>query len=140
MTRGAGRVASAAWGLVAVLCAGAALWTVAGGLVGVGLLGTEDRLRISACRQEGGGRSGRHVVCEGRLASGGRAGVRHDGVPGETVPVARSPWGTYTVVDTGAVRWATMVLVPVVPLAAAGLCGYASVRSFRGSGAAVERT
>ncbi|MFE5207245.1 hypothetical protein [Streptomyces sp. NPDC056600] len=123
-------MAFAAWGFIAALFAAVAVWTMMLGLVGVGLVGTEEPLRITACRWESGSRGGDVRVCTGRLASGREIEGRFRGEPGDTVPLRRMPGGVEAEVDTDVGAWAAAVLLPVLPLTPAGLAAWASVRSF----------
>jgi hypothetical protein len=132
-------VAFAAWGFVAVLFAAVAAWTVMLGLVGVGLVGAEEPLRITACRWESGPRGGSVHVCTGRLDSGRAWKSQYHGEPGKTVSLARTSWGAEAVVDTGVRAWVTAAVLAVLPLTPAGLAAWASVRAFRRSRRPLER-
>ncbi|WP_448316436.1 hypothetical protein [Streptomyces sp. CO7] len=127
-------LACAAWGFIAAFFAAVAAWTVMLGLVGVGLVGTEEPLRITACRWESGPRGGAVHVCTGRLASGREIEGQFHGEPGDTMSLRRTSGGVEAEADTGVVAWAAAVLLPVLPLTPAGLAAWASVRSFRRSG------
>ncbi len=103
------------------------VWVTLAGLVGLGFTGHEDQLRISQCRHTGGGRGGSYVECTGSLvADVDRGAVRirvsdGGGTAGKLVRVARTPWGTYAVVDTGFISWATTLLYSLLSVIAAAL-------------------
>ncbi|MFI6144622.1 hypothetical protein [Streptomyces sp. NPDC051109] len=130
-------VAAAAWGVVALLFTAVTVWVAMAGLVGLGFAGREDQLRISECQRVGGGRGGSYVECTGSLiaaADRGPVKVRVSdggGAVGKTVRVARTPWGTYAVVDTGFTSWATTVLYSFLSVIAAALFAWLCARSVR---------
>ncbi|MEU0411049.1 hypothetical protein ABZ307_24975 [Streptomyces griseorubiginosus] len=138
MTEGRGR-AAAGYGVITVLCLAATAWAVAMGFTRVEVLGHPVRVRFTECHSEGGGRAGSHTVCSGPQvgAPAHTVKVSYDGHPGETVQVAREPWGGYEAVDTGFLSWAIAILFPVVPLLAAAVMGgvtVVKVRQWRGLG------
>ncbi|MFI1929088.1 hypothetical protein [Streptomyces sp. NPDC020330] len=134
MTRKGWAVAAVAWGVMAVLFMGATLWVGALGIVRLGLAGDEVRIRLSQCRLKVEGRGGSHNVCVGTRADGASVGTvkaGHDAEAGETVAAARTPLGSYAVIDTSVTSWGVGVLYPLLPLMAAGLTGYLAVRAAR---------
>ncbi|WP_327365222.1 hypothetical protein [Streptomyces sp. NBC_01217] len=127
-------IAAVAWSVLAVLFLGITVSAGALGLVRLGLAGDEVRVRLSQCRLESSGRGGSHVECSGRLVgdvSMDTVTVRYDGKQGEVVPAARTPWGTFEVVDKSFTSWGTAVLYPLLPLVAAALTSYLALRSGR---------
>ncbi|MFE9369839.1 hypothetical protein ACFYM2_08695 [Streptomyces sp. NPDC006711] len=132
-TKGRG-TAAVAWGVIALLFVGATVGVGALGLVRLGLAGDEVRVRLTHCRLTGGGRGDSHLECSGRLLGDVRAGsvmVRYDGRQGEVVPAARTPWGTFEVLDRSLTSWGTAVLSPLLPLTAAALTACLAWRSAR---------
>ncbi|MFI1677346.1 hypothetical protein [Streptomyces sp. NPDC020607] len=127
-------MAAAAWSMVAVLLAGATVWVGTLGLVRLGLVGDEVQVRLTQCQLEGGGCGGSHVECSGQLAAVPSADtvlVRYDGEPGEVVHAARTPWGTFEVVDKGFTSWGTAALYPLLPLGAVVMTVCLAVRCGR---------
>lgn len=125
-----------AWSVIAVLFMGTTVWAGALGLVRLGLAGDEVRVRLSHCQVEGGGRGGSHVECSGGLVGHGSPDivkVRYDGMQGEVVPAARTPWGTFVVVDRSFTSWGTAMLFPLLPLGVAALAVYFVLRAGRRS-------
>jgi hypothetical protein len=134
MTTKGWAIAAVAWIVVAVLFLGTTLWVGALGLARLGLAGDEVRVRLSQCQLKGGGRGGSHVECSGRLVddvSTDTVRVRYDGRQGETVPAARTPWGTFEVIDKGLTSWGMAVLSPLLPLGAVALSAYFALKSVR---------
>ncbi|MEI5035071.1 hypothetical protein RB201_27570 [Streptomyces sp. S1A(2023)] len=134
MTSKGWAVAAMAWGVIAVLFVGVTLWAGALGIVRLGLAGDEVRIRLSQCQLKVDGRGGSHNECLGRLVDGesiGTVRVGYDAEVGETVAAAKTPSGSYAVIDTSFTSWGMGVLYPLLPLVAAGLTGYLSVRAAR---------
>ena len=134
MTSKGWAIAAMAWGVIAVLFVGITVWAGALGLVRLGLAGDEVQIRLSQCQLKIDGRGGSHVECVGKLVdseSTDTVNVGYDGKPGEIVSAARTPLGTYTVVDTSFTSWGMGVLYPLLPLVVAVLTGYLAVRSVR---------
>lgn len=133
MTRKGWGVAAVAWSVIALLFMGATAWSVALGVVRLGLAGDEVRVRLSQCQFEGGGRGGSYVECSGRPVgdkSTDTVKVTYDGRSGEVVSAARTPWGL-EVIDTSFTSWGTAVLYPLLPLGAAALTAYLALRAAR---------
>lgn len=133
MTMGRG-LAIVGYSVIALLSVGLAVWVAISGLAGLDLLGNSAQVRIAECHREGGGRGGSHAVCSGPqldTAPVRTVKVQYDGHEGETVRVARTPWGGCVPVDTGLVSWGIAVLFPLVPLAATGIAGALTVREVR---------
>ncbi|MFJ1581309.1 hypothetical protein [Streptomyces sp. NPDC088182] len=57
--------------------------------------------------------------------------VGYDGKAGETVAAAKTPLGTYTVIETSFTSWGMGVLYPLLPLVAAVLTANLAVRAAR---------
>ncbi|XUL90643.1 hypothetical protein ACQ86D_31745 [Streptomyces galilaeus] len=120
-----------------LLCAAATAWCVFTGIAKLNLSGNAVEVRIAECHQEQGGKGGSYTVCSGpvqntRSTTNARtAKVSYDGHEGDTVRAARTPWGSYDVLDTGFVSRAVSILLPVVPLFATAGAGAFTVREFR---------
>lgn len=133
MTRKGWGVASAAWSVIALLFLGATAWSVALGLVRLGLAGDEVQVRLSQCQFEGGGRGGGYVECSVRPVGDKSTDIEkvaYDGRSGEVVSAARTPWGL-EVIDTSFTSWGTAVLYPLLPLGATALTAYLALRDAR---------
>ncbi|MFE4860047.1 hypothetical protein [Streptomyces sp. NPDC056670] len=57
--------------------------------------------------------------------------VGYDGKRGDVVPAARTPWGTFEVVDKSFTSWGTAVLIPILPLVATAMTSYFALKSGR---------
>ncbi|MFE9045966.1 hypothetical protein ACFYOG_34360 [Streptomyces sp. NPDC007818] len=126
-------IAAAAWSVLAVLFLGVTVATVAFGLARLGATGEVAQMRLSQCRLESS-RGGSHVECSGRRVDGASTDsvtLRYDGEPGDVVAAARTPWGTFEVVDKSITSWATAVLYPLLPLVATAVTAYLARRSVR---------
>ncbi|MEY6565069.1 hypothetical protein AB8B12_08975 [Streptomyces sp. PGLac3x] len=128
-----------------LLCLAAMAWTVFTGIARLNLSGNAVAVRLTECHREDGARNTTHTACSGLSGSTtdpGTVKVRYEGHQGETIRVARTPWGRYEAVDTGFVSWGIAVLAPLLPLGAAAATGGLAVREIRrarrgaGSGAA----
>ncbi|MEU4178002.1 hypothetical protein [Streptomyces sp. NPDC026589] len=134
MTSKGWAVAAMAWGVMAVLFVGVTLWAGALGVVRLGLAGDEVQIRLSRCQLKVDGRGGSHNECIGRLVDGesiGTVKVGYGDKVGETVSAAKTPLGTYAVIDTSLTSWGMGVLYPLLPLVVAGLTAYLAVRAAR---------
>lgn len=134
MTSKGWAVAAMAWGVMAVLFVRITLWAGALGIVRLGLAGDEVQIRLSQCQLKVDGRGGSHNECLGKLVDGKSTDtvkVGYDGKAGETVAAAKTPLGTYEVIDTSFTSWGMGVLYPLLPLVGAGLAAYLAVRAAR---------
>ncbi|TGA93681.1 hypothetical protein E2651_35785 [Streptomyces sp. MZ04] len=111
---------------------GATAWSVALGLVRLGLAGDQVQVRLSQCQFEGGGRGGSYVECSGRPVGDNTDTVKvtYDGRSGEVVSAGRTPWGL-EVIDRSFTSWGTAVLYPLLPLGTAALTAYFALKSAR---------
>ncbi|WP_405986798.1 hypothetical protein [Streptomyces sp. NBC_00872] len=121
-----GRVVTVgAWAVIATIFLGWASFLVAFGVFELGRTGETERVKISSCHSEGGGRGPSYVVCVGRAVDGGtqdEVSVRYDGRPGETVVVEETLLGPSPVVEKGFVEWAVILVFPLLPLGIGVLC------------------
>lgn len=127
-------LAATAWGVMAVLFVGITLWVGALGVVRLGLAGDEVQIRLSRCQLKVDGRGGSHNECIGKLVGSENTDtvkVRYDGKAGESVEAARTPLGTYVVIDSSFTSWGMGVLYPLLPLVVAVLTAYLAVRAAR---------
>ncbi|SEE36474.1 hypothetical protein SAMN05216489_06346 [Streptomyces sp. 3213] len=120
-----------------LLCAAATAWCVLAGIAKLNLSGSAVEIRLAECHQEKGGKGGSYTVCSGpvqgtRSTTNARtAKVSYNGHEGETVRAARTPWGSYDVVDGGYVSRSISILLPVVPLLGTAGAAALTVREFR---------
>lgn len=129
-------MAAGAWLVIAVVLLGVAGSSAVSAAVTFGLIGQEEHLLLTACERVGGGRGGSHVECVGRLvsertASTHEASVVTDHKAGETLAVARTPWGSYVPLDPDFTVAAQAALFPLFPLAGGAFCGWLGVGRLR---------
>lgn len=126
-------MAAIAWLVIAVVLLGTAGFSAVTAAVQLGLIGKEDHLVLTACERVVGGRGGSYIECAGHLASERTGGVHKvrvvaDHKPGETLAVARTPWGSYVPTNPDFTTAATAVIVPLFPLAGGIVCGWLGLR------------
>ncbi|MET7558277.1 hypothetical protein ABZS72_29140 [Streptomyces albidoflavus] len=127
-------LAAVGYAALTLLCLAAMAWTVFTGIARLNLSGNAVEVRLTECHREDGARNTTHTACSGPAPSTtglGTVEVRYEGRQGETIRVARMPWGRYEAVDTGFVSWGISVLAPLLPLGAAAATGALAVREIR---------
>ncbi|MEU3083341.1 hypothetical protein CLM85_10870 [Streptomyces albidoflavus] len=127
-------LAAVGYAALALLCLAAMAWTVFTGIARLTLSGNAVEVRLTECHRDDGARNTTHTACGGpspRTTDPGTIEVRYEGRQGETIRVARTPWGRYEAVDTGFVSWGIAVLAPLLPLGAAAATGALAVREIR---------
>ncbi|WP_101254046.1 hypothetical protein [Streptomyces barkulensis] len=95
-----------AWALLGVVLLAFTAFLGVRAAVGFGILGEGGHIVASRCVEQGGGRAGPDVECEGTLVNGDEktsgqlVKVRlFSAEEGDTIPVHRAPWGTYEALD-----------------------------------------
>ena len=130
-----GRVrAVVGYAALTLLCATATAWCVFSGIAKLNLSGNAVEVRLAECHQEEGGKGGSYTVCSGPVQNTENARiakVSYKGHEGETIRAARTPWGSYDVVDTDFVSRGISILLPVLPLFGTAGAGALTVREFR---------
>ncbi|MFF7475248.1 hypothetical protein [Streptomyces sp. NPDC008092] len=128
-----GRVrAVVGYAALTLLCAAATAVVVFYGIAKLNLLGNAVEVRLAECHQDEG-KGGSYTVCSGPVENSTNARtveVSYKGHEGETVRAARTPWGSYELVDTGFVSWGIWILFPMLPLFGTAGAGALTVREF----------
>ncbi|MFJ4848157.1 MULTISPECIES: hypothetical protein [unclassified Streptomyces] len=137
--RGSTRAVCLVWSLLTVLLLAVTGFTAAHGAFDVGALGREERVVLLECEKRIGERGRAPTECTGRpigtaahpAVSRAPVMVRYQGRPGDVVSVVHTWWGTHVATDHSVLNWALGILLPVVPLGAAVLCGCGATREAR---------